>query len=118
MDGAIDASVLASQKVLEAGDPLMSSLGNSPVDWCVRGLDALHHVTGLEWWAAIAVGTLAMRVVLFPLMIDTTRNANRFAKAKPHIDDIQAFMKEHPEKKEEAAIRFKVCMSDTRCHLP
>ena len=110
-DGLVDAAVLASQKVLEAGDPLMSSLGNSPVDIVVKLLDSLHHTAGLEWWAAIAVGTLAVRFAMMPMMLDSARNSNRFILAKPHLDDISAAMKAHPEKKEEQAVKFKVLTS-------
>jgi membrane protein insertase Oxa1/YidC/SpoIIIJ len=55
-------------------------------------LEHLHHFTGLPWWGTIALGSLLIRVVFFPVNCYALRNASRFFDAKP---DIQALQRSH-----------------------
>ena len=58
-----------SSAVLE---PSFSSLGLGhgwPSGWLQSLLEVLHAGAGLEWWQAIGITTVCLRIVIFPIMI-------------------------------------------------
>ncbi|CAK9442168.1 uncharacterized protein LODBEIA_P59110 [Lodderomyces beijingensis] len=57
-------------------------------------LEMCHVYTGLPWWGTIAVVTVAVRVVLFPLYVKASSNATRMSKIKPQLDEILQELKD------------------------
>ncbi|KAK4602008.1 hypothetical protein RGQ29_011191 [Quercus rubra] len=79
-----------------------------PVRHLISLLDAYHDLTGLPWWIVIASSTLALRVVLFPVLILQLNKLKRIGElfpklpsplppplsGKSYIDQISLFRKE------------------------
>lgn len=60
----------------------------SPIGWCLHYLDFLNSV--FPWWGAIAIGTILLRLSMFPLVIGTQRTAAKMNEILPE----QAILKE------------------------
>jgi YidC/Oxa1 family membrane protein insertase len=78
--------------VAEYGEMAQVGLGITywPSDLMIRLLEFCHVSTQLPWWASIVVLTVMLRVVLFPLMLKTTRNMSIL----PYIADKQKVLME------------------------
>lgn len=61
-----------------------------PPDLIQHVLEIVHVYTGLPWWATIALTTLSVRAVLFPIYVKSSDMMARNAKIKPKLDEIQA----------------------------
>ncbi|XP_053402311.1 mitochondrial inner membrane protein OXA1L-like isoform X2 [Mercenaria mercenaria] len=74
------------------GEPTLQSIGlagNSP-SGCVQQLLELIHVSlDMPWWGAIALGALAIRTVLFPVMIYQRRATINLRNHMPTITRLQ-----------------------------
>ncbi|KAJ8982667.1 hypothetical protein NQ317_017657, partial [Molorchus minor] len=81
------------EPVLNAlGESTFESLGlggYSPVGIIQNCFEYLHVTLGVEWWVAIAIGTLVIRTLLFPLVIIAQRNAARMNNYLPQMQLIQ-----------------------------
>lgn len=53
-------------------------------------LEAAHTMTGLPWWATIALTTLAVRTLLLPVSLRVNRRAHRARLLQPRIKELQA----------------------------
>lgn len=93
-------------------DPAMSTLGFGPVDDVVRLLMMVHDATGLPWWGAIALTTVAVRASLLPLVIVQQKTMGRLALAKPEFDRVQAVMKERPPVTDKERAEYAVQMQE------
>ncbi|KAJ6221187.1 hypothetical protein RDWZM_006999 [Blomia tropicalis] len=60
----------------------------TPIGWCVHYLDFLNSV--FPWWGAIAVGTVILRLTMFPFVISAQRTASKLNELLPQ----QAILKE------------------------
>ncbi|XP_050517119.1 mitochondrial inner membrane protein OXA1L [Diabrotica virgifera virgifera] len=79
------------------GEPTFASLGlggYSPVGIVQNCFEYLHVTMGMEWWAAIAIGTLVIRICLFPLVIMAQRNAAKMNNYLPQMQVLQLKMTE------------------------
>lgn len=79
------------------GEPTLESLGLGgwfPVGIIQNSLEFLHVSLNLPWWGAIAVGTVIVRLLMFPLVIITQRNAARMNNYLPQMQAIQLKMNE------------------------
>ncbi|XP_076630310.1 OXA1L mitochondrial inner membrane protein [Colletes latitarsis] len=64
-------------KLHPTGEPTLASLGlcgYSPVGAIQYALEWVHIYCDMPWWAAIALGTVCVRTLLFPLIILTQKN--------------------------------------------
>ena len=57
-------------------------------------LENVHFYTGLPWWASIAVATLTVRAVVFPLYLRSTDTSARMAAVRPLTKELQPKMLE------------------------
>ncbi|CAH1179246.1 unnamed protein product [Phaedon cochleariae] len=79
------------------GEPTFASLGlggYSPVGLAQNCFEYLHVTLDLEWWAAIALGTLIIRICLFPLVVIAQRNAAKMNNYLPQMQLLQLKMTE------------------------
>lgn len=79
------------------GEPTFASLGlggYSPVGIVQHCFEYLHGTLGLEWWVAIALGTLVVRIILFPLVVMAQRNAAKMNNYLPQMQLLQLKMTE------------------------
>lgn len=53
-------------------------------------LETAHTMTGLPWWATIALTTLAVRTLLLPVSLRVNRRAHRARLLQPRIKELQA----------------------------
>ena len=75
----------------QAGQDLASlGLGAlyTPVGLVQILLDSLHASTGLPWWGTVAITTVLLRVVLFPLSVKFAKNASKMARIQPELAGI------------------------------
>ncbi|KAL0015511.1 hypothetical protein SO802_002580 [Lithocarpus litseifolius] len=93
---------------LGGGDVPLQEDSILPVRHLISLLDAYHDLTGLPWWIVIASSTLALRVVLFPVLILQLNKLKRIGElfpklppplppplsGKSYIDQISLFRKE------------------------
>jgi len=78
-----------SSAVLE---PSFSSLGLGhgwPSGWLQSLLEVLHAGAGLEWWQAIGITTVCLRIVIFPIMIIAQKSIVQQNKHLPVTQDLQ-----------------------------
>ncbi|XP_057331042.1 mitochondrial inner membrane protein OXA1L isoform X2 [Microplitis mediator] len=74
------------------GEPTLKSLGLagwSPIGIVQQLLEVVHVSCGLPWWATIALGTVCVRTLLFPLVVISQRNAANLHNTLPGLQKIQ-----------------------------
>ena len=65
------------------------------VEWL---LTSVHDVSGLPWWATIALTTVSVRACLLPVQIYQSKSIARMALIRPQIDEHSAAMREASQK--------------------
>lgn len=86
-----------TEQLLANGEQSLASLGLggwSPVGILQQSLEFLHVSFDLPWWGAIAIGTVAVRLILFPLVIVSQRNAAKMNNNLPQLQVLQMKMTE------------------------
>lgn len=81
------------QQLNALGEPTLQSLGLG--GWWPNGLvqtalESIHVGLDLPWWTAIVIGTVCLRVAVFPLVILAQRNAANMHNHMPIIQNLQA----------------------------
>ncbi|KAF5288257.1 hypothetical protein FQA39_LY04025 [Lamprigera yunnana] len=79
------------------GEPTLTSLGLAnwtPVGFVQSSLEYLHVTFDIPWWGAIVIGTVIVRLLMFPLVIISQRNASRMNNYLPQLQAIQVKMTE------------------------
>ncbi|XP_968413.1 mitochondrial inner membrane protein OXA1L [Tribolium castaneum] len=95
-EAAETVSEIVSQ-VNALGEPTFASLGlggKTPVGIAQTCFEYLHINLGVPWWEAIVIGTLVIRICLFPLVIIAQRNAAKMNNYMPQLQAIQLKMTE------------------------
>ncbi|KAF5273264.1 hypothetical protein FQR65_LT04686 [Abscondita terminalis] len=90
------AAEVASQ-LNALGEPTLSSLGLAawtPVGLIQSCLEFFHVSFGLPWWGSIALGTVIVRLLMFPLVIIAQRNGAKMNNYMPQLQAIQLKMTE------------------------
>jgi membrane protein insertase Oxa1/YidC/SpoIIIJ len=77
----------------------LPELGYYPHDLVSTALDNLHHVTGMPYWQAIIVGTVAVRLLLFPSSVMGLRASSRIAVIRPEVDILTKRAEKDPANK-------------------
>lgn len=110
--------------VTSLGEPTLASLGlggYSPVGLVQQALELMHVGGNLSWCASIAVLTIVMRVVCFPLIIKAQANTAKLNNIRPQIEEIQAQLRELANSYDAAAkgtasLKLKQLYQDNDCH--
>lgn len=87
----------ATQAVVDGAEPAFTSIGlggYSPVGLVQHCMEFLHITCDLPWWGAILVGTICVRLTIFPLVIMAQRNGAKLANNMPQMQVLQAKMTE------------------------
>lgn len=82
------------------GEVSLKSLGLagwSPIGLIQSLLEFVHVSTGLEWWGAIALTTVMLRVLLFPVVVVMQRSSAKLANYSPQMQQQQALINEAKE---------------------
>ncbi len=74
-------------------DPLVTLLGS--------GLQ-LFHSWGVPWWLSIAMLTVVVRTILFPLTVKQVKNMRQMQELKPTLDEIREKYNEDPKEQQRA----------------
>lgn len=89
-------SSLLDNNILNTVESTVASLQLSsnytPIGWCVHYLDFLHST--FPWWGSIAIGTLILRIAMFPFVVSAQRSAALMNEILPE----QAILKEKMNK--------------------
>lgn len=83
------------QSLAANGEPTLASLGLGgwgPVGLVQHALEYLHVSLDVPWWGAILIGTVVVRVVMFPLVIMAQRNTALMNNNLPEIQTLQLKM--------------------------
>ncbi|XP_044577437.1 mitochondrial inner membrane protein OXA1L isoform X1 [Cotesia glomerata] len=75
------------------GEPTLASVGLGgwwPTGIAQQYLELIHVSLDLPWWATIALGTVIVRTMLFPLVIISQRNAAHLHNTLPEMQKIQS----------------------------
>ncbi|CAN6454369.1 unnamed protein product [Victoria cruziana] len=56
-------------------------------------IDGVHHYTGLNWWAAIAVTTVLIRGITVPLLINQLKATSKLTLMRPKLEEISNQMR-------------------------
>ncbi|XP_053611858.1 mitochondrial inner membrane protein OXA1L [Plodia interpunctella] len=90
------AELTETVKSLSAnGEPTFASLGLggwSPVGMIQNCLEYLHVSLDIPWWGTILIGTVVVRILMFPLVIISQRNTAIMNNNLPEIQMIQLKM--------------------------
>jgi len=79
------------------GEPPLEALGLGgwwPPGMVQQALEFLHVGCDLPWWGAIAVGTVVIRTMLFPVVVLAQRNAAVLYNQMPQMTRLQTLMTE------------------------
>uniref|UniRef100_UPI00358F5DBB mitochondrial inner membrane protein OXA1L-like isoform X2 n=1 Tax=Myxine glutinosa TaxID=7769 RepID=UPI00358F5DBB len=68
--------------------------GYSPVGVVQNLFEMLHMNAGLPWWGAIAVGTLLLRIIVFPMIVKGQRETVKLTNVMPQMTLLQEHLKE------------------------
>jgi len=95
--------------------------GYTPVGLIQNLLDFLHLTVGLPWWCAIIGGTIALRALVFPLMIKGQVNTAKLSQIKPELDRLQEKMRDvsnlqNPMAKAQVSIELQDLFKKHDCH--
>lgn len=85
----------AVQSLAANGEPTFASLGLGgwgPVGIVQNCLEYLHISLDVPWWGAIMIGTIVVRVLMFPLVIMSQRNTAVMNNNLPEIQLLQSKM--------------------------
>ncbi|XP_072024549.1 mitochondrial inner membrane protein OXA1L-like [Amphiura filiformis] len=63
--------------------------GWSPIGILQHSLEFLHMSVGLPWWGAIAVGTVIVRLCVFPVMVKQQQHAANMNNHMPRFQELQ-----------------------------
>lgn len=83
------------QEIVQTGltvEPTLSSLGLgglTPKGLVQSGLELLHTGLDIPWWSAIVIGTVCIRIAIFPLVIICQRNAANMSNHMPTLQRLQ-----------------------------
>lgn len=88
-------------------DSIGLAQGYGPTALVERLLEVTHVYTGLPWWGSIAVATLLVRVVLFPLYVKSSANAAKMSHAKPELDQLTKDLRNSASTQETATLTRK-----------
>uniref|UniRef100_A0AAG5D8P5 Membrane insertase YidC/Oxa/ALB C-terminal domain-containing protein n=1 Tax=Anopheles atroparvus TaxID=41427 RepID=A0AAG5D8P5_ANOAO len=83
--------------VVAGAEPAFASLGLggwTPVGIVQNCMEFLHIGLDLPWWGCIAIGTVVVRTLLFPLVIASQRNAAKMNNHMPQLQVLQVKMTE------------------------
>ncbi|XP_012280584.1 mitochondrial inner membrane protein OXA1L [Orussus abietinus] len=74
------------------GEPSLASIGlcnYTPPGLFQRCLELLHVGCDIPWWGCIAIGTLCVRLILFPVVIMSQKNAAKLNNNLPQMQHLQ-----------------------------
>ncbi|KAI4350151.1 hypothetical protein L6164_010660 [Bauhinia variegata] len=82
---SLDDSELFNERLSRVIDDVTAGITNGeeyifPVRAVISMLDGYHDLTGLPWWIIIASSTLALRIVLFPMLIFQLHKSNEIGE--------------------------------------
>lgn len=83
------------QSLAVNGEPTLASLGLggwSPIGIVQNCLEYLHVSLDIPWWGAILIGTIVVRVTMFPLVIMSQRNSAVMNNNLPEMQYLQMKM--------------------------
>uniref|UniRef100_A0A182WLU1 Membrane insertase YidC/Oxa/ALB C-terminal domain-containing protein n=1 Tax=Anopheles minimus TaxID=112268 RepID=A0A182WLU1_9DIPT len=83
--------------IVASAEPAFATLGLggwTPVGIVQNCMEFLHIGLDLPWWGCIAIGTVVVRTVLFPLVIASQRNAAKMNNHMPQLQVLQMKMTE------------------------
>lgn len=81
--------------------------GSSPAGFLQNMLEMVHLHTGLPWWGSVALCTVFMRFMLFPLIVNLQKNAVRMNNIRPHIEKVQERIRLHKEAGEDTLVAME-----------
>lgn len=84
-------------ELVAGAEPTFASLGLggwTPVGIVQNCMEFLHIGLDLPWWGCIAIGTVVVRTLLFPLVIASQRNAAKMNNHMPQLQVLQMKMTE------------------------
>jgi YidC/Oxa1 family membrane protein insertase len=70
------------------------------------GLEYFHDSWGLAWWLSIALVTVIVRSLLFPLTIKQVRSMRSMQDLKPDMDRIRAQFKDNRQRQQEELMKL------------
>ncbi len=70
-------------------------------------IEQIHQVSHLPYWNSIVLGTLALRIFLFPLQVKSMKNTARMAFLKPDLDKLQSLYMKDPNFQHDPAKRLE-----------
>ncbi|KAF7991354.1 hypothetical protein HCN44_002916 [Aphidius gifuensis] len=91
-DAPLPPVVEAIDIIKDAGEASFASIGLggwSPVGIVQQLLEFVHIGWGIPWWGTIALGTICVRSLMFPLVILAQRNAAKMHNSLPGMQKIQ-----------------------------
>uniref|UniRef100_A0A182MRK6 Membrane insertase YidC/Oxa/ALB C-terminal domain-containing protein n=1 Tax=Anopheles culicifacies TaxID=139723 RepID=A0A182MRK6_9DIPT len=83
--------------IVAGAEPAFATLGLggwTPVGIVQNCMEFLHIGLDLPWWGCIAIGTVVVRTLLFPLVIASQRNAAKMNNHMPQLQVLQMKMTE------------------------
>jgi YidC/Oxa1 family membrane protein insertase len=93
----VEKAIESTQAVIAGAEPAFTSIGLggwSPPGLVQSAMEFLHISCDVPWWGTILIGTICVRVLIFPLVIMAQRNGAKLANHMPQMQVLQAKMTE------------------------
>ncbi len=103
LTGPVAMIALAEQPREVTAPAATELLGYWPPDLALHGVDFIRSQCGLEWWEAIACGTLLVRILLLPLALYNNKVQARVQAMRSHIAPLQMRIQQSGGRDESAA---------------
>lgn len=85
-------------KVHPNGEATLESIGlassYTPVGLIQKLMEFVHISFDIPWWTTIVIGTVCVRVLIFPLVIKAQKNMIKFSNHMPMVQELQMKMSE------------------------
>jgi membrane protein insertase Oxa1/YidC/SpoIIIJ len=73
-----------------------------------RLFEGIYVTTGLPWWGVLATSTVAVRLLILPILVKVQRNALIIQSIRPQLNDLQTAIKVKRENKDFIGMKKKM----------
>ena len=108
LDSAATDPSLVNELATRGGELANLELGGlSPIGLLQNLLEMVHVNLGLPWWGSIALCTVAMRIVILPLVVNLQKNTIRMNNIRPEMEKIMDKVRAHNRSGNDAMVAFE-----------
>jgi YidC/Oxa1 family membrane protein insertase len=90
-----------------AADVVALEQTNIAIRGVMEAIESVHNFIGVPYWEAIIISTIALRVLLLPIVIKTAQGSARLAKVRPLLHNLTEAMNKDPNTATDQNVRMR-----------